>query len=442
MGLRIVLWAQCWAVGGGMLLLNSLTLRPRRPVIMILVERVRNMALAVAPAMSTSAELLSPHAEVHTAPVRDSRPRRVVRILGAATAVVDWLFGVGTLIVGLAVLATVPVAQMLSLGYLLEVSGRTAREGRLRAGFVGVQEAARIGYAAVGIAVLMIPLWIASTLATAARLTAEHGRAAVGWRIALVVLTVLVILQIGSALLRGAKLRHFLIPRPVQTLQLALAPGAYARARDDLWNFVSSLQLAEYFWLGVRGFVGAAIWLVAPVSLLAAASQLPRPGAGVVTGLVGGALFAGVLLYLPFLQAQFAESGRFAAMFDLRRIRHHFVRAPIAFFFALWMTLALAIPLYLLKMELIPREAAWLPSLLFVVSIFPARLFTGWAMARGARREAKRGFFIRWPARLAMLPVVLVYVVVVYFTQYLSWYGVWSLYEQHSLLVPVPFFGL
>ncbi len=38
-----------------------------------------------------------------------------------------------------------------------------------------------------------------------------------------------------------------------------------------------------------------------------------------------------------------------------------------------------------------------------------------------------------------MVPVVAIYVVVVYFTQYLSWYGHLSLYEQHALLVPVPF---
>ena len=34
------------------------------------------------------------------------------------------------------------------------------------------------------------------------------------------------------------------------------------------------------------------------------------------------------------------------------------------------------------------------------------------------------------------------YVFIVYFTQYTSWHGVWSLYEQHSFLVPVPFLGM
>ena len=49
---------------------------------------------------------------------------------------------------------------------------------------------------------------------------------------------------------------------------------------------------------------------------------------------------------------------------------------------------------------------------------------------------------VRWASRLAMLPLVAIYALVVYFTQYLSWYGVWSLYEQHAFGVPAPFLGM
>ena len=41
-----------------------------------------------------------------------------------------------------------------------------------------------------------------------------------------------------------------------------------------------------------------------------------------------------------------------------------------------------------------------------------------------------------------MLPVVAFYVLIVYFTQYVSWYGGLSLYEQHAFLLPVPFLGM
>jgi hypothetical protein len=129
-------------------------------------------------------------------------------------------------------------------------------------------------------------------------------------------------------------------------------------------------------------------------------------------------------------------------MFEVRKLRRAFGRAPLAFLVALAVTLALALPLYLLKIEIVPREAAWLPSVLFVVSIFPTRVLSGWALARASRRYAPRRWVFRWASRLAMLPLVAFYVLLVYFTQYLSWYGVWSLYEQHAFLVPAPFLGL
>ncbi len=98
-------------------------------------------------------------------------------------------------------------------------------------------------------------------------------------------------------------------------------------------------------------------------------------------------------------------------------------------------------PLYLLKIELTPQEVAWLPSLLFVVFIFPARLLTGWAVGRAMKHEQPRHFMFRWAARLAALPVVGIYVLIVFFTQYLLWYGPYSMCEQHIFMVPVPFLG-
>jgi hypothetical protein len=364
-----------------------------------------------------------------------------VRVWHAALGAQEWIFGTITLVVGLAVLATIPVAQLLSLGYLLEVSGRIARDGRVRAGFVGVRKAARLGRIAVGVVILMAPLWVASSLRTSAHLIDPDSRAARGWDAAVAGIALVVIFQIVTGCLRGAKIRHFLIPRPIHSLRLAIRGNAYARARDGVWDFVVALRLPYYFWLGARGFVGAVAWLVVPVSMLAAASRLPA-GGGALVGLVGGGLLALVLLHLPFLQARFSAEGRLAAMFEVRKLRRAFGRAPLAFLIALAFTLVLALPLYLLKIEILPREAEWLPSVLFVVSIFPARVLAGWALARASRRYAPRLWLFRWASRLAMLPLVAFYVLLVYFTQYLSWYGVWSLYEQHAFLVPAPFLGL
>jgi hypothetical protein len=186
----------------------------------------------------------------------------------------------------------------------------------------------------------------------------------------------------------------------------------------------------------VRGFVGTLAWLLLPVTLIAVGRQAP------VLGFVGFLLLGIVVLHLPFLQVRFAAENRFRALFEWRAVRAQFRRAPWAWFFALLVTLAFALPLYILKIEIVPREAAWLPSLFFVVFIFPARLLTGWAYARSLRRDRPRHWFFRWTGRLGMLPAAAFYVLIVYLSQYIAWSGIGSLYEQHAFLLPVPFVGL
>jgi hypothetical protein len=382
-----------------------------------------------------------PVEDVPTVSVRRG-PWQVVRsILSAFGSVWEWLFGAASLIVGLAVLAAIPVVQLLSLGYLLEAGGRIARTGRLRDGFIGVRQAARVGSIVAGISLVLLPLQLVSSMAADAQLIDPNGPIARGWQFWLMVLSVLAAGHILAACSRGGRLRYFLWPfNPFWLLGRLRRGGYYAEARDAVWDFVMSLRLPYYFWLGARGFAGALLWLVLPVSLLALGSRIPN--VGFLIGFPAAVLLMIVLLHLPFLQMRFAAENRFAAMFEVRAVRACFRRAPWAFAFSLMVTLLFAVPLYLLKIEVVPREAAWLPSLVFLVFIFPARLLTGWAYALSERRRAPRHWFSRWTGRLAMLPVVAFYVLVVFLAQYTAWEGVWSLYEQHAFLLPVPFLGM
>jgi hypothetical protein len=205
---------------------------------------------------------------------------------------------------------------------------------------------------------------------------------------------------------------------------------------------VRSLRLACFFRLGAFGFAGAALWLAGPVLVLMVASGIENPGISFLGSLLGSILLGLVVLYLPMLQTRFARSGRFGEFVDLRAVRHSFRKAPLAFSLALTCTLLFALPLYLLKIELTPDELAWLPNLVFVLFILPARMILGWALSRAERRELPRIWVSRWAARLAALPVVAVYVFVVWFAQYLTWHGSLSLLEQHAFLVPAPLLGL
>lgn len=357
------------------------------------------------------------------------------RLLTALDRAWNWIFGVVSLVGMLAVVATIPFVQVLSLGYLLEASGRVARTGKLRSGFVGIDKAARLGSILLGAWLLLwIPRFV-SSLWYSAWLIDPTSTSTRVLRVLLFVTTVGVVWHTSAAVARGGRLRHFLWPRPFRFLRRMFQSGSCAKLRDAVWDFAISLHLPHYLKLGLFGFLGGVAWLAIPISLLAIAKSAP------ILGFLGGLLLIFVLLYLPFLQTRFAVTGRWQSLFEVREVKRTLTRAPIASAVALLLTLALALPLYLLKIELIPREAEWLPSLLFVASIWPARLAVGWAMARGLRRENPRHFVFRWSSRLAMLPIVALYVLLVYFTQYLSWYGVWSLYEQHAFLLPVPFLG-
>ena len=206
------------------------------------------------------------------------------------------------------------------------------------------------------------------------------------------------------------------------------------------WDFTVALCLPHYFWLGLRGFIVAFAWLAIPISFLALGhSRLPG---AVLLGFFGGFLLTIVLLYLPFLQLRMAATNRIGEGFNVFAVRRDFRRAPWAFAFSVLTTLLFALPLYLLKIQIVPAEAAWLPGLVFIAFIYPARLLTGWAMGRARKHQKPRHWFFRWTGRLPLLPAAGFYVLIVFFTQYTSWNGVWSLYEQHAFLLPVPFFGM
>lgn len=360
------------------------------------------------------------------------------KVTAALSSALNWLFGCAALLVGLAVLSVIPLLNMLSLGYLLHVSGRVASAGRLRSAWVGIRKAAVLGRWVVGTWILLLPLRFVSGLSYEASLISPASPVARAWSMGFWLLATLTLLQLFWGYSHGGRLRYFLRPAPLRALRALSAAGAWG----SLWNaaagYVRSLRLGYYFWLGTRGFAGAVAWLVLPVALLICAAQLPAGKGGGLLSFLGASLLAPVVLYLPFLQARFAMENRFAALFELRAVRQLFNRAPIAFWCALLTTLLFALPLYLLKIELPPREIAWLPSLLFVLFIFPARSLTGWALSRALRQERPRHAVFRWTSRIGLVPIALVYVLVVYMTQYLSWNGSLSLLEQHAFLVPAP----
>jgi hypothetical protein len=363
----------------------------------------------------------------------------VCELAGSLGSSAEWLFGLASLVVILSTLAAWPLVQLLSLGYLLESSARVARSGRLRDGFIGVRRAAHFGGLALGIWLALVPAWLVQLQARAAELIDPASAIARNWRVAFVIVTTLTSFHVAIACMRGGCLRHFLWPpgQPFWLWRRLREGGAYVQMRDKVWDYVAELRLLHYFRLGLVGFIGTLAWLAVPGVLIASGGRQP------LAGIAGALLLALFVPSLPFLQVHYAVEGRFTSLFARHAIRQRFLRAPWAFAFALVVLLvAAAIPLYLLKIEMVPRDAAWLPSIVFVVFLAPARLLTGWAYARSSSREQPRHWLLRWMGRLAIIPAVLLYVLVVFLAQYTSWGGVTSLYEQHAFLLPVPFLNI
>jgi hypothetical protein len=369
---------------------------------------------------------------------RTSLGSLVRKLWGGIGSGAEAVFGLISLVLGLAILAALPVAQFLSLGYFLESSARVARTGRLRDGLIGVRRAARVGGVVLGGWLSLLPLWLVGSYSHSAELIDPGGAIARGWRGALGVVTLLTFVHLVTACARGGRLRHFLWPvgMPFWLVRKLRAGGLYAEARDGFWEFVAALRLPHYFRLGLVGFLGTLAWLVLPASLIAASGRFPA------LGFLGALLLAFVAPSLPFLQVRYAVEGHVSDLFSIRSVRERFRRAPWAFAFALMVLLLAAVPLYLLKIEMIPREAAWLPSLVFVIFLAPAHLLVGWAYARSWRRYRPRHWLVRALGRLAIIPVALFYVLVVVLAQYTSWGGIWSLFEQHAFLLPVPFLNM
>ncbi|MCA9117866.1 MAG: hypothetical protein KDA79_22500, partial [Planctomycetaceae bacterium] len=127
------------------------------------------------------------------------------------------------------------------------------------------------------------------------------------------------------------------------------------------------------------------------------------------------------------------------AMFELKTLRRVAGQAPLSCLLAVAMIYPLALLLYLTKVRLPPDDAAWLITPVFILTIYPGRLMAGWAWARSERKSRPAWWGFRWLSRLLMLPLVGLFVFLLFFTQFIGEHGRGVLFEHHAFLLPVPF---
>jgi hypothetical protein len=420
--------------------------------------------------------------------MEDSQRSWVFEIIDFVSWLFSRLFGIISIIFLLAVTANIPILQFLSLGYLLEVTGRIARGQKLRSVFIGLEKASRLGSVVLGAWLCLLPVRFASQLSLEAYLIDPHSPQTQFMRRLVIVMIVLTVAHVAAAWFCGGRLRYFFWPvvapfsfmiwmarrfagsnffrrllgitvgwlsphlvdnicnaKPIEDWFLPAIlwkkirqRGAYQAARDGLWNFFSQLNLGYYFKLGVLGFIGTALWLVIPTGLLVGSTSLSGAGA-VLTGLVGSLIAIPVFSILPFLQAHFAVDGNLRRFLQVGTVLKNVGKAPVSHVIALLLTLLFALPLFLLKIEEIPAELLWTLSIVFVIFTWPAKVITGWAYAQGTRQEKPHRWWIRYPILTLAVPICLAFVFVLFFTRYITWNGAFSLIENHVFLLPAPF---
>jgi hypothetical protein len=398
-------------------------------------EPHRDDAATEATGVDTNVSASEP--SVHSLPPCPVPWKHPLRFLAWATTL---LFGLASLVLMLAVIAAIPVVNFIALGYLLEAQGQLARTGRWSRCFPLLGLAPRLGSIAFGIWFWLLLVRFVSDAASDARLIAPNSPADRGWNAALMAISVAVTLHLLLAIAAGGSFWSFFRPiRSARRVWSAVRKGEYwQQAEAGLSEFVNALRLPHHFWLGLRGFAGTFAWLFIPTVLFAALQDTNKPGQ-VLVMLLGGLVLIPVLSLVPFLQAHFAAQQKLSAFRDWRLMRELFARAPIRWFLAIVLLYTLALPLYLFKIAAPPQDALWFLTLIFIVTIYPAKLVVGWAYYCAQHTSTLHWRMVRWPLGWVLWPLLAFYLLMLFLTPAIGAAGRRVLFEHHALLLPTPF---
>ena len=224
--------------------------------------------------------------------------------------------------------------------------------------------------------------------------------------------------------------------------------GDYSHdAHHAIYEFAAAWRLPHLLWLGLIGYTAAYVWLVVPTYLFTILDDVTNPLqiGGFLAGCVTLTL---ALLWLPFLLAHVAVTGRWRAMFEPRMVLRLAGRVPLRWAFATALLLACSVlPLLyeaLFKNQIPPHDARWDLMLVFLVTVVPARVLVGWAYHRATQRESSAR---SWPWRvwqvangLALCFGVGWYVYFLNMAATGGELGQRSVWQFHAILMPLPFY--
>ncbi len=352
-------------------------------------------------------------------------------------------FGTACLVMVLAILAAIPGLNILTLGYLIDPQRRVAESGRLRDGFPLLVLAPRLGVIVFFSILFLAPIRIqAVRVSDAAVILGVMHPQVVQMQTILQVLQTIVAIHLMLAIARGGTVGCFL--RPFKNIIWFLRKIFTRKGRTEMSEgteqVLNLVRPVQHFWIGLKAFFGAVLWLFIPAGLLVAYSAPGRtaPIFGLLSFL-GGVLMIPVAAWLPQLQVHQAVTGRFSAIFSIRAARRVIRGTPLCWMLTTVLMYVMTFPLYLAKIKLLPADALLVLTPFFIILTYPARILVAWAYHRGMQKTRAAWWPYRWTIKLLMIPLLAGYAGFQFATPLISELGKAAPLENPAFLGPVPY---
>lgn len=347
----------------------------------------------------------------------------------------------------LAFAATLPVINVLVLGYLMEVQGRVARTGKLRSAFYLIPAAHRLGVIVLTVSLFLWPISFLGSVTRDSWLLSLGGNTT--WLLAtlLALLCILTTVHLLLAIGCGGSLARFIRPvSNIRRLRQWLRNGTYwDQAHLQILEFVAAFRFLHMIRLGLLALAATYVWLSLPALLFTSLDDLTSRWQQ-LTLLVGSVSMTVMFLWMPMLLAHVAAEDRLAAIVELNTVRKLAGRLPFRWALASAILFACSIlpMLYeaLLKNRLPPHTVRWDLMLVFLVTIVPARLLTGWVYHRCVHCEPREHSWSwrawQWGNGMLLCAGVGYYVYFLYLAQTGGELGKLVVWQFHAFLLPFP----
>ncbi|MBL4883100.1 MAG: hypothetical protein JKY95_01020, partial [Planctomycetaceae bacterium] len=295
------------------------------------------------------------------------------------------------------------------------------------------------GGIAIGLLIFLVPLKLLGSFSSDAKIIDPHSTNTQVLGVVTLIAAGLVFVHLLFSLGRGGGLSCFF--RPIKNVRWMLkhlrSKSYLEQASESVREYVQSLQFIKHFKLGLFGAAGVLMWTLIPTLLYSFADS--TQGIQILVTVIGGFLLLFVLSLLPILQAGYASEGQFSAYRELRQARVLYRRTPMLWTFAFLVGYGLSLVLYLFKVVAPPQDALWMMTIVFVATMYPARLMIAWVYARANKKESQPHYLWRWFWSLVTVLVCASYVFILFFTRDIGANGKWVLFEQPLLMIPSPF---